>query len=77
MLRVHMETAGLDACVFMSYHNVFYFSDFLYCKFGRNYGYIMTPEKAISISACKYIYTGGGGASLLFPFSERTSDMKL
>ncbi|XP_028408546.1 uncharacterized protein LOC114531099 [Dendronephthya gigantea] len=52
MIRQHMETAGLDACVFTSYHNVYYFSDFLYCKFGRNYAYIVTPEKAISVSAC-------------------------
>lgn len=57
MLRRHMETTGLDACVFTSYHNVFYFSDFLYCKFGRNYGYIVTPKKAISVSAGKYIKT--------------------
>jgi creatinase len=52
-LRRHMETAGIDACVFTSHHNVFYFSDFLYCKFGRNYGYIVTKEKATSVSACK------------------------
>ncbi|CAB4007427.1 M24 family metallopeptidase [Paramuricea clavata] len=52
MIRQHMERSGLDACVFTSYHNVFYFSDFLYCKFGRNYAYIVTPEKAISVSAC-------------------------
>ena len=50
-LRRYMETSGLDACVFTSHHNVFYFSDFLYCKFGRSYGYIVTPEKAISVSA--------------------------
>jgi Xaa-Pro aminopeptidase len=56
MLRRHMETAGLDACVFTSYHNVYYFSDFLYCKFGRNSAYIVTPEKAISVSGCKYLY---------------------
>ena len=51
MIRQHMETAGLDACVFTSYHNVFYFSDFLYCKFGRNYAFIITPEKSITVSA--------------------------
>ena len=50
-LRDHMERIGLDACVFTSYHNVYYFSEFLYCKMGRNYAYIVTPEKATSISS--------------------------
>ena len=51
MLRSHMENAGLDACVLTSHHNVYYFSDFLFYKLGRNYAYIVTLEKAISVSA--------------------------
>ena len=34
-LRAHMEARRIDACLFTSYHNVNYFSDFLYCAFGR------------------------------------------
>ncbi len=50
-LRRHMVEADLDACLFTSYHNVNYFSDFLYCAFGRRYGYVVTHDKATSISA--------------------------
>ncbi|XP_068721976.1 creatinase-like [Montipora capricornis] len=51
MLRVHMETNQLDACVFTSLHNIHYFSDFLYCQFGRQYGLVVTPTKTVSVSA--------------------------
>lgn len=51
MLRVHMETNQLDACVFTSLHNIHYFSDFLYCQFGRQYGLVVTPTKSVSVSA--------------------------
>ena len=50
-LRRHMESEQLDACVFTSYHNINYFSDFLYCYFGRPYAFIVTMDKAISVSA--------------------------
>lgn len=51
MLRVHMETNQLDACVFTSLHNIHYFSDFLYCQFGRQYGLVVTPTNSVSVSA--------------------------
>ncbi len=50
-LRRHMAEARLDAALLTSYHNVNYFSDFLYCSFGRRYGYVVTEAKAVSISA--------------------------
>ena len=50
-LRRHMVEQDLDACLFTSYHNVNYFADFLYCAFGRRYGYVVTHDKATSISA--------------------------
>ena len=34
-MRAEMERVNLDACLFTSYHNIFYFSNFLYCVFGR------------------------------------------
>ena len=48
-----METNGIDACVFTSYHNIHYYSDFLYCYFGRPYALIVTPSKTTSVSAGK------------------------
>lgn len=51
MIRRHMETNGIDACVFTSYHNIHYYSDFLYCYFGRPYALIVTPSKTTSVSA--------------------------
>ena len=50
-LRRHMDEARLDAVLLSSYHNINYFADFLYCSFGRHYGFVVTPDKAISISA--------------------------
>lgn len=41
----------LDAAVMTSYHNICYFSDFLYCSFGRRYAYVVTPDKAVLVSA--------------------------
>ncbi|XP_078363583.1 creatinase-like [Oculina patagonica] len=49
-IRDHMEKDGIDACVFTSYHNIYYFSDFLYCSMGRDYAMIVTDEKAITIT---------------------------
>lgn len=34
-----------------SYHNVNYYSDFLYCSFGRLFGVVITPDSATTISA--------------------------
>ena len=50
-LRAHMAERQIDACLFTSYHNINYFSDFLYCSFGRNYGLVVTQESQTSISA--------------------------
>jgi creatinase len=50
-LRRHMEASGIAAALFTSYHNINYFSDFLYCGFGRPYGLIVTPERHLTISA--------------------------
>ena len=50
-LRAHMAEKQIDACLFTSYHNINYFSDFLYCSFGRNYGLVVTQESQTTISA--------------------------
>ena len=50
-LCAHMAEKQIDACLFTSYHNINYFSDFLYCSFGRNYGLVVTQETQTTISA--------------------------
>ncbi len=50
-LRSHLGTADLDACVLTSYHNICYFSGFMYCSFGRNYGLVVDHETVTSVSA--------------------------
>ncbi|WP_092223788.1 M24 family metallopeptidase [Desulforhopalus singaporensis] len=50
-LREHMATQGIDAVLFTSIHNINYYSDFLYCAFGRPYGLVVTQKKSTSISA--------------------------
>ena len=50
-LRAHMAERQIDACLFTSIHNIHYFSDFLYCSFGRNYGLVVTQDSQTTISA--------------------------
>ena len=50
-LRRALEEMKLDAALLTSYHNINYFSDFLYCSFGRKYAFVVTPTRAVSISA--------------------------
>lgn len=49
-MRGHMDAAGLDACIFTSYHNICYFSGFLYCFFGRGYALALTADAATAIT---------------------------
>ena len=50
-LRAHMAEARIEATLFTSYHNIIYFSEFLYCAFGRPYGLVVTEDSASLISA--------------------------
>lgn len=50
-LRKVMEAEQIDAVLFTSVHNVNYYSDFLYCSFGRPYGLAVAGPKVVSISA--------------------------
>jgi creatinase len=50
-LRSLMSEKSIDAALFTSYHNVNYYSDFLYCSFGRPYGLVVTHDSATSIAA--------------------------
>ncbi len=50
-LRSLMAKENVEAALFTSYHNINYYSDFLYCSFGRPYGLVITQDKAVTISA--------------------------
>ena len=50
-LRTIMSDMGLDSVLFTSIHNINYYSDFLYCSFGRPYGLVVSEDKATTISA--------------------------
>ncbi|MGJ3258601.1 MAG: M24 family metallopeptidase [Rhodospirillales bacterium] len=50
-LRTHMAAESIDAALFTSYHNIDYYSDFLYCQFGRAYGLVVDHDNQTSISA--------------------------
>lgn len=50
-IRGHMSKAGIDAALFTSYHCINYYSDFLYCYFGRRYGLLVDHDTSTSISA--------------------------
>lgn len=50
-LRKVMADDGLDAVLFTSYHNINYYSDFLYTSFGRNYYLVVTPSSSTTVTA--------------------------
>ena len=50
-MQARMDDAGIDACLFTSYHNICYFSGFLYCKFGRRYGAVLNSNGVTTVSA--------------------------
>ena len=50
-LRKHMAANNIDAVIFTSIHCINYYSDFLYCSFGRPYALVITHDKATTVSA--------------------------
>ena len=50
-LRAMMARKSVDTVLFTSYHNINYYSDFLYCSFGRFYGLVVTQDKVVVIAA--------------------------
>jgi creatinase len=50
-LRKEMADTGVDAVLFTSYHNINYYSDFLFTSFGRNYALVITQDTNTTISA--------------------------
>lgn len=50
-IRNHMVSSEIEAVLFTSYHNINYYSDFLFCQFGRRYGLVVSHDDVTSISA--------------------------
>jgi creatinase len=50
-LKTYMGKQNIDHVLFTSYHNINYYSDFLYCHFGRFYGHVVGPDTTTTISA--------------------------
>ncbi|MEM6987263.1 MAG: M24 family metallopeptidase [Pseudomonadota bacterium] len=50
-LRSVMRESSLDAVLLTSIHNVNYYSDFLYCAFGRPYGLVVSHDRVTTLSA--------------------------
>ncbi len=50
-IRRHMTEHKVDAALFTSYHNICYYSDFMFCYFGRRYGLLVDHKGCTSISA--------------------------
>jgi len=50
-LRQHMAANNIDAVILTSIHCINYYSDFLYCSFGRPYALVVTQDKATTVTA--------------------------
>ena len=50
-LRAIMAEKDLDAVVLTSWHNIKYYSDFLFTYFGRSYAMVVTPNDTVTITA--------------------------
>ncbi|KAE8764169.1 M24 family metallopeptidase [Georgenia thermotolerans] len=50
-LRQIMAAKELDAVVLTSYHNIKYYSDFLFTYFGRSYALVVTPDEQVTVTA--------------------------
>jgi creatinase len=50
-LRAILADLQLDAAILTSYHGINYYSDFLYCSFGRRFAFVVTETRATSVSA--------------------------
>eukprot|EP00419_Tripos_fusus_P055718 CAMPEP_0172812932 /NCGR_PEP_ID=MMETSP1075-20121228/10340_1 /TAXON_ID=2916 /ORGANISM="Ceratium fusus, Strain PA161109" /LENGTH=480 /DNA_ID=CAMNT_0013652545 /DNA_START=38 /DNA_END=1480 /DNA_ORIENTATION=+ len=50
-VRAMMLEEGLDAVVLTSMHNIKYFTNFLYCPFGRSYAVVITKDEVVMSTA--------------------------
>lgn len=50
-MRAWLAAEGIDAAIFTSYHNICYYSGFLYCSFGRKYAFVLDQKSATTVAA--------------------------
>ena len=50
-LRTLMSALNIDSCLMTSIHNINYYSDFLYCSFGRIYGLVINHDTQTTVTA--------------------------
>ena len=50
-LRQEMARLNIDTAVFTSYHNICYYADFLYCRFGRPYALVVDMHDMTTLTA--------------------------
>ena len=50
-LRTTISKNSLDMIILTSMHNIAYYTGFIYCSFGRQYGCIISEKKIVTISA--------------------------
>ena len=50
-LKNHIAQSNIDTVIFTSIHSINYYSDFLYCSFGRPYALVVTQDKVTSVTA--------------------------
>jgi len=50
-LRAILAEQGVDAAILTSYHAINYYTDFLYCRFGRRYACVVTADAVTTVSA--------------------------
>jgi creatinase len=49
-MRAWMARCSVDAALFTSYHNICYYSGFLYCSFGRRFGLVLDQQRATTVT---------------------------
>lgn len=64
-LRAYLAQNNIDAAVFTSYHNINYYSDFLYCSFGRQYALVVTQDSAVTTAPTSMAVSHGAVPSAL------------
>lgn len=68
-----MAANNVQAVLFTSHHNINYCSDFVYCRFGRDYGLVVTQDACTTITAN---IDGGQLTEKLFEQPTAESDRK-
>eukprot|EP00501_MAST-03F_sp_TOSAG23-6_P002608 GSMAST32.ASY1.ANO1.2749.1 assembled CDS len=82
-LRETMSKMNLETCLMTSMHNIAYFSDFVYCSFGRHYGLVVGhegPVKTISAgidAGQPWRRTANGGENVTYTDWQRDNYFKV